>query len=165
MAKKKRNKKKTDESLPLNPLASEDMMQDIQRLLADQDFESTEEINEFLQQQLASGSLPTSPHQPLSDLERAQNFIYEAYEARTKTRQLKLVRLALDISPDIADAYVLLAQFNTKTHAEAWAFYEAGVKAGERALGEDFHEYEGHFWGVIETRPYMRARMGLATTL
>ncbi len=36
----------------------------------------------------------------------------------------------------------------------------------ERALGPDaFREYEGQFWGVLETRPNMRARAGLAGAL
>lgn len=44
--------------------------------------------------------------------------------------------------------------------------YEQGVEAGERALGsEAFEEWEGHFWGILETRPYMRARHGLALCL
>lgn len=35
-----------------------------------------------------------------------------------------------------------------------------------RALGEEFfEENKGHFWGMIETRPYMRARQGLADCL
>ncbi len=34
------------------------------------------------------------------------------------------------------------------------------------ALGpEGFKQYAGHFWGFLETRPYMRARAGLASTL
>ncbi len=44
--------------------------------------------------------------------------------------------------------------------------YAQAVKAGEQALGpEGFKEYRGHFWGFHETRPYMRARAGLAATL
>ena len=44
--------------------------------------------------------------------------------------------------------------------------YEKGVAAGERAVGaEAFRRDEGHFWLVLETRPYMRARLGLAHVL
>lgn len=44
--------------------------------------------------------------------------------------------------------------------------YRQGVEAGERALGKDaFEEDVGHFWGILETRPYMRARAGLAECL
>lgn len=45
-------------------------------------------------------------------------------------------------------------------------YYQQGVEAGELALGkEGFEEYAGHFWGFLETRPYMRARAGLAAAL
>jgi tetratricopeptide (TPR) repeat protein len=44
--------------------------------------------------------------------------------------------------------------------------YAKGVEAGELALGtEGFADYAGHFWGFLETRPYMRARAGLAGVL
>ena len=47
-----------------------------------------------------------------------------------------------------------------------WSWPTAGgVNAGERALGpEAFRDDVGYFWGLIETRPYMRAREGLAST-
>jgi tetratricopeptide (TPR) repeat protein len=45
-------------------------------------------------------------------------------------------------------------------------YYELGVRAGERALGPKVFKNEvGYFWGLIETRPYMRARAGLADCL
>lgn len=44
--------------------------------------------------------------------------------------------------------------------------YRRGVSAGERALGAKFiKENAGHFWGLLETRPYMRCRAGLAASL
>lgn len=40
------------------------------------------------------------------------------------------------------------------------------MRAGERALGEEaFTRDAGHFWSVLETRPYMRAREGFALCL
>jgi len=73
---------------------------------------------------------------------------------------------ALKLSPDCADAYVLLAEEAAPTLPAKKTLYEAGVKAGERALGpETFKEMTGHCWGVLETRPYMRARCGLAQCL
>ncbi|NQS92174.1 MAG: hypothetical protein HQ574_07150, partial [Chloroflexi bacterium] len=52
------------------------------------------------------------------------------------------------------------------TYEEALDLYRKGVSAGEQALGEDyFQENEGDFWGLLITRPYMRARAGLAGTL
>jgi tetratricopeptide (TPR) repeat protein len=99
-------------------------------------------------------------------VEQAQEIMYQAWEERRPARRIALARQALDISPDCADAYVLLAEEEARTRGEALALYEQGVAAGERALGKKtFQEDVGHFWGLIETRPYMRARAGLANTL
>src|SRR5580704_2716010 len=91
---------------------------------------------------------------------KAQDVMYEAWE-RTTSRSRK----ALGISPLCADAYVLLAE-EARSIEEARDLYAKGVEAGELALGpRGFKEYAGHFWGFLETRPYMRARAGLASTL
>src|SRR5439155_1311392 len=80
-------------------------------------------------------------------------------------RRVQLTKEALVIWPDCADAYVLLAEHAT-SRKEARRLYEQGVAAGEWALGaEAFGRDVGHFWGILETRPYMRARLGLAHAL
>ncbi|MFZ1984652.1 MAG: bacterial transcriptional activator domain-containing protein, partial [Desulfatitalea sp.] len=49
---------------------------------------------------------------------------------------------------------------------QAIDLYTKGVGAGERAIGlQTFQEDVGHFWRLLETRPYMRARAGLAGCL
>jgi tetratricopeptide (TPR) repeat protein len=91
--------------------------------------------------------------------------MYEAWERTTSRSQIALARKALGISPLCADAYVLLAE-EAGSIEEARDYYAKGVEAGELALGpEGFKQYAGHFWGFLETRPYMRARAGLAGTL
>jgi tetratricopeptide (TPR) repeat protein len=111
------------------------------------------------------GKLPSAPA-PTTPLERAQDLIYEAFETESSRKRVQLAKKALNVSPDCADAYVLLAEESAKSLQEAKDLYEKGVQAGERALGEEtFEEEAGHFWGILETRPYMRAREGLAACL
>jgi len=98
-------------------------------------------------------------------IESAQNVIYDAWDCKTSRSRVSLARKALAISPLCADAYNLLAA-EAATAAEARDLYARGLDAGELALGaEGFSEYDGHFWGFLETRPYMRARHGLALAL
>lgn len=97
-------------------------------------------------------------------VDEAQEVMYEAWEA-SGAQRIALARSALEISPLCADAYVLLAEESATSDAEALALYNKGTAAGERALSGQFEELAGHFWGVLETRPYMRARAGLAITL
>ena len=95
----------------------------------------------------------------------AQATLQRAYEERDPERRVALANEALAEWPDCADAYVLLAE-HARTRREALGLYEKGVAAGERALGpEAFRRDAGHFWLMLETRPYMRARLGLAHVL
>src|SRR5215469_9461678 len=97
---------------------------------------------------------------------KAQDVMYEAWERTTSRSRIALAHKALGISPLCADAYVLLAEEAARSIEEARDYYAKGVEAGELALGpRGFKEYAGHFWGFLETRPYMRARAGLASAL
>jgi len=99
-------------------------------------------------------------------LDEAQDLIYDAWEASSAEEAAFLALDALKISPDCADAYVILAQIMSRTLEEAIYMYRQAVEAGERALGKEaFEEDVGYFWGALETRPYMRARLGLAQCL
>ena len=101
-----------------------------------------------------------------SALDEAQEIMYDAWEATSRKRAVELARKALMVSADCADAYVFLAGVTAKTPQEVIDLYRQGVEAGERALGKKaFKEDVGYFWGLLETRPYMRARAGLAQSL
>jgi len=101
-----------------------------------------------------------------SEVAQAQDLIYKAWEESNPAKRIILAYQALNISTDCADAYVLLAEEEADTPITALEFYRQGVEAGRRALGEDyFEENRGHFWGLVETRPYMRAMEGMATCL
>ena len=99
-------------------------------------------------------------------IHKAQDVMYEAWECRDPKQRFTLAREALRISPLCADAYNLLAEEYAKTQEEALAYFQRAVEAGANALGSDgFEDYAGHFWGFHETRPYMRARLGLGEAL
>ena len=163
---KRRPKKKASQEEPaiFDPRLMEKMTADLQRLLSEQEFETIDEAKAFMNDLMAS-SMPFPSTASSTPLNTAQDLIYEAWESMGDER-LELARAALDISEDCADAWVLLAEELAGSVHEARVFFEAGVKAGERALGPDaFEKYAGHFWLVLETRPYMRARSGLAGCL
>ncbi|MEH7414370.1 SEC-C metal-binding domain-containing protein [Neobacillus drentensis] len=98
------------------------------------------------------------------DEERARNLIYDAFQTEGKQRY-KLAEEALKLNPNCVDAYVILAE-KTKSLEEAILLYEKGIQAGERDLGKDFFkENKGYFWGLLETRPFMRAKLHYAEAL
>ena len=94
----------------------------------------------------------------------AQELVFQAYEANP-TQARKLIKKALKLDPDNADAYNCLGELADDA-AEAARYYLQGLDAGMRAIGEKgFKEMKGHFWGFHETRPFMRAKEGLALAL
>lgn len=138
-------------------------MSNLQRLLSQREFDSPTEMNNFLSQFNHLDNIPAPSN--LTPLEQAQDVMYEAFEA-SGPKRIELSRRALEISPDCADAWVLLAEEEARTPQKALEYYEKGVQAGERALGpQAFADNVGHFWAILETRPYMRARAGLAEVL
>lgn len=144
--------------------ALEKMTSDLARLLERKNFSSKKDLDNYLNAIVNKGKVPDAS--PKSATDFAQDIMYEAWDTDDAKERIELAREALSISPDCADAYVLLAEEEAETLQEAKEFYQKGVEAGERALGEKvFEEDRGHFWGVTKTRPYMRARAGLAQCL
>ena len=90
---------------------------------------------------------------------------FDAWESSSRRDRIELAKKAMDLCPDCADAYVILANEERALKRKA-GLYQKGVEAGARALGQQtFKENVGHFWGRSYTRPYMRARYGLARAL
>src|SRR5690349_12999146 len=71
--------------------ANEKMLQNIGKILQEREFGSAEEANAYLQELLASGGIPAPT--AASPLERAQELMYDAWEA-TGSRRVKLARQA-----------------------------------------------------------------------
>jgi len=98
-------------------------------------------------------------------LDLAQEKAIQAMEAPRAEKRIALAREALALSPLCSDAYFVLAR-ETADANEALELYRRAVAAGEEVLGETaFQEDVGSFWGLIQTRPYMRARHALARAL
>jgi tetratricopeptide (TPR) repeat protein len=95
----------------------------------------------------------------------AQLVAFDAMEA-TGAERLTLVGKALEQSPLCVDAWGILASEAPEGSGFALELWRQAVAAGEVMLGPwRMEEYKGEFWGWVETRPYMRARQGLAMEL
>jgi tetratricopeptide (TPR) repeat protein len=100
-----------------------------------------------------------------SPLAIAQEIADLAWETSAPQEQAELARKALSVSADCADAYVILAN-QEMSRDQARQLLEEGVAAGQRAIGlKAFEATTGRFWLDQRTRPYMRARLGLAQCL
>lgn len=103
---------------------------------------------------------------PQSPQDSAQDMIYEAMDMPNGRARRTLVEKALKIYPHLADAWIILAEETATTQEEALECYKKAVEVGEKDLGKKFFkENVGHFWGMTESRPYMRAKVYLAQAL
>ena len=104
----------------------------------------------------------------LSPRAKAQELVWQAmdYMGRDEHRAGQLCRQALELHPDCVDALHMLAEIESKWQRDFVIGVKKAIEAGRRDLGEEyFRENKGHFWAMIETRPFMRAMGALAESL
>jgi len=135
---RKQSAKKQKEGSPPPPHFSEQIMRDIFGSGGDQSFDA---------QQFAYNAL-------------------EAMDAEDWEHAQQCAMQALKLDPNCVDALHVLSRLGSESDEELIDNLRRTVERGERALGKKFFkENTGWFWGLIETRPYMRTRAHLASLL
>lgn len=110
----------------------ERVMAEMERFMARSDFDDLNQANQAMRERFI-GPFDEIPSTATTPLERAQDLVYLAFEARGR-RRTQLARKALELSADCADAYVILAE-QAADPKTARDLYAQAVAAGERALG------------------------------
>lgn len=88
------------------------------------------------------------------------------YMGNDEEHAAALCRQAMDLYPDCVDALHMLTNIESQWQRDFVIGLKKAIKAGRRELGEEFfRENKGSFWGLIETRPFMRAMGALAEAL
>ena len=129
-------------------------MTDLNRLLARQNFKDAKEMQAFLDN-LAGKSLYDLPQMDLTPEEQAQDLVFEAINL-TPAKAKKNIEKALALDPSCIDAYEYLASKEKKVE-KALALLEKGIAIGWEKFGGTFlKKNKGFFWGIHETRPFMR---------
>ncbi|MBM4164754.1 MAG: hypothetical protein FJ222_10005, partial [Lentisphaerae bacterium] len=96
----------------------------------------------------------------------AQDLVYDAWEAADSDEAFDLLTQAVELDPTNVDAWLGLMRYEPLDGKDEVVFLRRLVALGEKNLGKKvFREGKGIFWGLFETRPYMRARSRLATCL
>lgn len=153
--------------IAVSPFTMERTLHDLQRAMEGHQFDSLEEANTFLATLTGKGfGAAPADRKKLTTRDQAQELAYQAMEARSAEETHALCEQALALDPDCMDAIVTLSRVTSQSDEEHMEGLQRAIEAGERSLGADFfRENKGHFWGILETRPYMRARCELADLL
>ncbi len=127
-------------------------------------FSDTLDVDEFIEDNY---ELITAENSVLgSDKFKAQKLLYDAWNQSNIKKKIDLAKEALKLYPYSADAFNILAEYDTQDIEESIELYRKGIEVGKLDLGEEiFLEFKNNFWGFVETRPYMRAKQGLIESL
>ena len=148
-------------------LQTEKMFKALNSFLDQQSPADKEEMNALVQQfiqryndQIQSGEAEDSPPDVYDYLELADN-------AKTKKVKLKYIAQALELEPGNLDALVMQADAATNNPDEYYELLQPILAEGTRQLQKAgcFKDCRGDFWGVVETRPYMRVRNEIFSVL
>ena len=153
---------------PQHPLASERSMREIHALLEGQQFDNIDQVNARLQELTLGGRISDIAGAWKRDDPkwRAQQLAYDALETDSLEEALRLCNEAVRLDPDCIDAQRLMVSVAPMSPEKRLFLMRDVVARAERILGERFFEENaGHFWGIIETRPYMRAKQHLGELL
>jgi tetratricopeptide (TPR) repeat protein len=146
------------------------MQMDTERLLdyiQSQNFGSLDEINEFISKNVIGKQIDevvpeVSPS--VTNEQKANDMMYNAYDS-TPEKGKKLAKEALKLDPENVRALNYLAD-QERIAESALKLYQRAMESGKRQLGEQFFkENKGRFWVMIESRPYMTAKLGFAHCL
>ena len=98
---------------------------------------------------------------------KPEDLLEGAYNTSSKTKAIKLAKQALEINPENIDAECFIAEFEENQIKKLSKMEDIIEKATKILEKDNMFDKEniGHFWEMIETRPYMRARNRKLTIL
>jgi tetratricopeptide (TPR) repeat protein len=153
---------------PGSAFAAESALRELHALLEGQKFDSADALNARLDELTSSGRLGEMASAWKKDDPKwqAQELVYDAMEAGDPITALELVRRALELDPACTDAQRLMVELMPMETENRVHLLREVVSKAEEGFGQAFlAENTGHFWGVLETRPYMRTLQTLAQLL
>lgn len=138
----------------------------INEFLANTDAKDEKELNEKLQefmQKYNAGEIDYTN----TILDDAYELLEKAENAKSKTQAIKYAKKAYDMCPDCFDA-VLFQVHLEDNPLKRWKLLEEGLEfEKDRLENEGYFKKDniGHFYGMFETRPYIRGLFAKADYL
>ena len=129
----------------------------LNEFFANIDAKSDEELNEKLKEFIAkynNGEIDYTN----TILDDAYELLVQAENAKTKNQAIKLAKEAYDMCPDCFDAVLFQAELEENSIKRDKLLNEGLEFEKDRLEEEGYFEKDniGHFYGIFETRPYIR---------
>ena len=149
--------------------ATERVNRKIMKLVEGESFRDMDELDRFITRAMEEGTLDAAGRGPAGmddPVEQAQELAFQALEEPDDRKALALARRALELDPECVDARSVEIQITLDDPLERVKAFKSLLEQARRAMGKQFfEENKGQFWGVVTTRPYMRALEYLADLL
>lgn len=99
------------------------------------------------------------------DFDKANNLLDEAHEAETEKEARRLAKKALKLKPDFIDAKLFLCDLEDDMFKRIRMLDDVILEAKKQLEAGNYFTKEniGHFYGIWETRPYMRCLFAKAS--
>ena len=129
----------------------------INEFLANTDAKDENELNEKLQEFIKKYNAGEIEYEN-TILDDAYELLEKAENAKSKTQAIKYAKEAYDMCPDCFDAILFQAHLE-ENPLKRWKLLDEGLEFEKDRLEEEgYFEKDniGHFYGIFETRPYIR---------
>lgn len=147
-------------------ILSERFNRALSRAKAGHEFKDMAEAQAFMNQFVGVKVDDLVASQNLSVEDKAQELAFDAMESSDFDEAHRLFQEAVALDSACCDGLCGLAAMDSNNFKELKDRLEAIVANEKVRLGPGvFKEQKGRFWGIVETRPYMRALFQLAETL
>lgn len=136
---------------------TEKIFEEMQKSMNGKDFENEEQINEFMDGFIKNYNQRSRDNKNMD----AYDFLEKAENASTAGEAIRYAKKALKLNPYCLDAELVIAQARTEDIDELVKDVKKIIQKGEVQLKErgiQMEEEAGSFYGILETRPYMRVR-------
>jgi hypothetical protein len=142
---------------------NEKLLDQLTKELKEKNFSTQEEIQKYINENYLGQEVEIKEDN--SSRGQAQELVYKAMDSGDPRKKISLAEKALALDENNADAYTILAYHKAESLEEKRDYYLKAIEAGRAVLGDDFENFKGHFWGIHETRPFMRAMSGYSFVL
>ena len=128
---------------------------------------SQEELSKFLNEHMMQ--INSKPIEKITEksAKTSDDFLELAYETDSEAKAISYVKKAIALDEDNLDAIGLRIELTARNTIDALKQYEKAVAHGTKVMEKKgfLKDSVGRFWGVLETRPYMRLRSSYADIL